>query len=87
MPVVCFVPTEKVGRLLQITRGLHPVVCPTSLLSLDCHGNMLGTAVAHASKLGFCKKGDKVIVVAAEPEGAHGTAYSMKIVCVDSGLV
>ena len=52
-----------------------------AMLSMD--PGRYSAAVAKAKDLGFCKPGDKVVVVGAEaPTGNTSTAYSMRILSV-----
>lgn len=84
VPIVCIVPDQKTGRMLQIYRGIHPVVTP------PCQPSHLGSdprrydeAVHTALALGFCKQHDNVIVVAAEKSGSGlSTALAMRVLTV-----
>lgn len=82
VPIVALVKEPKLGRMLQMYRGVHPVVTNgDAMLSMD--PGRYSAAVAKAKDLGFCKPGDKVVVVGAEaPTGNTSTAYSMRILSV-----
>ncbi|KAG2786158.1 Pyruvate kinase [Phytophthora cactorum] len=61
VPVMCFTTDLKVGRQLQIHRGLYPVVpdyldrAPTT-----------AEAIAHAKKMGWLSAGDRVVVISGD---------------------
>jgi pyruvate kinase len=86
VPIVTYVPNQKLGRMLQLHRGIHPVLLETTkdqarILSSD--PSRFGLAVSHAASLGFCKAGDKVIIVAAEAgDNVLSTSLSMRITTV-----
>ena len=83
VPIVTFVPNMKTGRMLQMHRCIHPVMLSNTEdqeMILSNHSNRYGTAIKHAKSLGFCKSGDRVIVVAAEPgDELCSTALSMRV--------
>lgn len=82
VPVVALVKEPKLGRMLQIYRGVHPVVTDGDAM-LSMEPGRFSAAVAKAKGLGFCSTGDKVVVVGAEaPTGITSTAYSMRILTV-----
>lgn len=74
VPIVTFVPNQKLGRLTQMYRGVFPVVAgsggSTKNVSIKDATNM-------AIKMGYCKLGDKVIVL-SDGEGAD--LLSMRVV-------
>lgn len=85
VPVVCFVPTQKIGRLLQIHRGVHPVVVPSKDLSAASDSDRFDTAIDHVLSMGFCKNGDTVLFVSCDdqsPQGRLTSGVSMKVVQV-----
>ena len=79
-PILAFVTNPKMGRMLQMYRGIHPVLLDDGHL----HGmdsERFGTLAKKAKSLGFVKGGDKMVVVAAEAENENvSTAHSMHIV-------
>jgi pyruvate kinase len=85
VPIVAFVPNAKLGRLLQLRRGVYPVVSLTNLTSESSLSNheSFDIVVAQAKSLGFCKSGDDVIIVAADrASSAISAANIMKVVRV-----
>jgi pyruvate kinase len=80
VPIVTFVPSIKAGRLLQIYRGIHPVVAPFDLLQMK-EGSRFAAVTNYTKKLGFAESGDTVIIVAAEGEqDGLGTSVTMRVV-------
>ncbi|KAJ0400800.1 hypothetical protein ATCC90586_008087 [Pythium insidiosum] len=61
VPVMCFTPSKKIGRQLQIHRGLYPIVPedttrrPTS-----------SEAIVAAKNLGWLQAGDRVVLLSAD---------------------
>ena len=74
VPIVTLVPSQKIGRLVQMYRGVFPVVADggksTKSMSMT-------EAKGLAKKMGFCESGDKVIMLMDSEEG-----LSMRIVIV-----
>ncbi len=63
VPIVTFVPNHKVARLLQVYRGVHPVVItPKAGAEVDDIENIMD----HVTSLGFAKKHENVVIVANE---------------------
>lgn len=60
VPVMCFTNNKKVGRQLQIHRGLYPVV-PESQ-----HRPTAAEAIVEAKKLGWLKPGDRVVLLSGD---------------------
>jgi len=87
VPIVSFVPTQKHGRMLQLHRGIHPVMIEDASLQakiLSSDPSRYSLAVKHAKSLGFCDAGDKVIVLAAEKgDETISTAHSMHVATVN----
>jgi len=87
VPIVTFVPSQKHGRMLQLHRGIHPVMIEDSAVQakiLSSDSSRYSLAVKHAKSLGFCEAGDKVIVLAAEKgDDVVSTAYSMRVATVN----
>jgi pyruvate kinase len=75
VPIVAFVPDAKLGRQLQLNRGIHPFIAPsdlTSTSSLTPH-ERFDVAVEHARRAGFCSSGDEVIIVAGD-QASHAVS-------------
>ena len=64
VPVMAFITDPKVGRQLQIHRGIFPV-CVTKDVEF---WKAPKEAVASAKQLGWCKSGDHVVLVYALPD-------------------
>ena len=58
VPVICMVPSHKEGRLLQIYKGLHPV-----LMLQEVDRAQPSQVLQHLRKLGMVKAGDQSLVV------------------------
>ncbi|CAK4082181.1 unnamed protein product [Aphanomyces euteiches] len=69
VPVMSFTPSRKVGRQLQLHRGLYPVVSETITLE---------EALDDAIKMGWTKKGDKVVVLSNDDESTPQN-FTMRI--------
>jgi pyruvate kinase len=83
VPIVTLVKEAKLGRMLQMYRGVHPVVMTDSSTMLSMDPSRYDLAVAKAKELGFCSTGDKVMVVGAEaPTEITSTAHSMRVMSV-----
>ena len=83
VPIVTLVKEAKLGRMLQMYRGVHPVVMTDSSTMLSMDPPRYDLAVAKAKELGFCSTGDKVMVVGAEaPTEITSTAHSMRVMSV-----
>jgi pyruvate kinase len=82
VPIVTFVPSHKLGRMLQLYRGIHPVISSMDLLGLQ--EGRLSKAAQECKKLGFADKGDNVLVVAADgSEEGVGTRVTMSVVTLE----
>ena len=80
VPIVTIVPDAKAGRMLQMWRGVHPVLSPTNFNAVS--PGRFSIAVKHAKEMGFCTSGDSVIVVAAEDGEGFLNSLSMRLVTV-----
>ena len=86
VPIVTIVPDSKTGRMLQMYRGIHPVMLPSEgdrskMLSAD--PTRFSVAIEHTRSLGFCNSGDNVIVVGADPStDTLATSHFMRVVTV-----
>lgn len=84
VPVVCFVPSQKTGRLLQVHRGIHPVVASRDLSS-PSNEKRFTEAVDYAVSMGFCKRDNTVIIVCYENSTESlSPAVSMRVAKVTS---
>lgn len=64
-PIVAMVPNQKVGRFLQLHRGVHPVVASKDLSNYT-DVSRFDHAIEYAKQLGFCSVKDTVIIVSYE---------------------
>ena len=87
VPIIAFCHTPKVGRMLQIYRGIHPVVLPAKeeaeVADEPSATNSLALEIERSMALGFCKPGDTVVVLASEKgkEGSLlGNTVAMRVV-------
>jgi pyruvate kinase len=81
IPIVTIVPNAKAGRMLQMFRGVHPVLAPEDFKMSSPDRFSLG--VQRAMDLGFCESGDNVIVVASDAtKGVIENSLSMRLVRV-----
>lgn len=87
VPIVTFVPDAKTARLLQINRGIYPVLSPqdvdlTSQSTLSSN-ERCDLAIRFAKEKGFCKTGDTVILASADRASNMMSAGSaMRVVSV-----
>jgi hypothetical protein len=58
-PIFCVTPDERVARRLQLCRGTHAVLVPPGTTVVDSRR----TALAVAKKIGFARRGDRVVSV------------------------
>ncbi len=73
-PIIAFVSSLKHGRMLQMYRGIHPVLSDESTLHIS-------DLAEKAKSLGFISPGDKLVVVAAEANNEDlSNAFGMHIV-------
>ncbi|DAZ93153.1 TPA: hypothetical protein N0F65_006352 [Lagenidium giganteum] len=61
VPVMCFTPSRKIGRQLQIHRGLYPVV-PAD----QTRRPTTAEAIVDAKKMGWLESGDRVVILSAD---------------------
>ncbi|KAJ0392273.1 hypothetical protein ATCC90586_011157 [Pythium insidiosum] len=61
VPVMCFTPSKKIGRQLQIHRGLYPVVPRES-----DRRPTTSEAIVAAKKMGWLQAGDRVVLLSAD---------------------
>ena len=87
VPIVTFVPNQKQGRMLQLYRGIHPILAEDATLQsriLSSDPSRYSIAVNYAASVGFCQSGDKVIVVAGEKEDKIiSSSFSMHVATVN----
>merc|ERR1712228_465768 len=75
MPIVAFCPSEKIGRQLQIFRGVHPVLGDLSGVTPS---KRAAQALNDSKHMGFVEPGDEVVIVTLEStEGLVGMFASM----------
>jgi len=74
VPVLAFVSNEKIGRLLQIHRGVYPIVDQTVA---DAAGKN-SAVVEKAQSLGYCGKHQNVVIISAE-RSSYDLAYHTTI--------
>ena len=70
VPILAFVSSEKIGRLLQIHRGIYPVVDK----NVTSGAKGFSDVVEKAQTLGYCGKHQTVVVLSAERSG-YDLAY------------
>ena len=78
VPVLAFCPSAKLGRQLQLYRGVHPIV---EVLDGIKPSDRPVHAVEEAKKMGFLQQGDEVVIVGMDDEPLGRTA-TMKIVSI-----
>ncbi len=79
IPIVTLIPSQKVGRFLQLYRGIHPVLAHKDL-SNPADLSRFTVAIEAAKNLGFCKVDDTVIIVGyEEPIDQLSSAVSMRV--------
>jgi len=71
VPIVSVLADEKIGRLQLLHRGVHPVVINKA------HVGNTSEAIRSAVEMGFCSKGNHVVLVSQE-----GTSTMLKIATV-----
>jgi pyruvate kinase len=76
VPIVTFCPSAKIGRQLQIYRGVHPVVG----LGGVSWAKRPEYAVQTAKEMQFVKSGDEVVVVSVQDSDTMGRTATMTIV-------
>jgi pyruvate kinase len=69
-PIVTFCPTKKMARQLILNRGIYPVVGLQSLSEAD----KPAAAIAEATKMGFIKPGDSVVVIHVDDHASSRSA-------------
>ncbi len=75
---MCYTTSQKVGRQLQVHRGLYPIVAPTK-----CKMN-LHDAISTAKKLGWLHSGDKVVMLSSDSaKNEMGQQFIMRVATVD----
>ena len=57
VPVMCYVASQKVGRQLQVHRGLYPIIHETEARPT------VPQALASAQEMGWVSQGNQVLVV------------------------
>ena len=85
VPIITYVKSNKIGRMLQLYRGIHPIV-----VEVDELGSKADTTTSHSSvinhtkRLGLVDVGDNLIVVSATgAEEGIGSSVSMSILTLE----
>lgn len=63
VPIVTFVPNQKVARLLQVYRGVHPVVISSKS---GAEAGDIENIMEHVTSLGFASRNENVVIIANE---------------------
>lgn len=78
VPILSFVPTAKLGRQLQLYRGVIPIVglndIPVSEKPLK--------AIQMAKDMGYVRPGEEVVIVSMDEEDSVGRTATLKIATV-----
>ncbi|OQR87635.1 pyruvate kinase [Achlya hypogyna] len=78
VPVMCYTMSQKVGRQLQVHRGLYPIVAPSE------DDMTLESAISTAKKLGWLRNGDKVVMLSSDAAKSDiGQQFVMHVATVD----
>jgi len=72
-PIVTFCPTKKMARQLILNRGIYPVVGLQSLSDAE----KPTAAITEATKMGYIKSGDSVVVVHVDHSTTHSAHFSI----------
>jgi pyruvate kinase len=67
-PIVTFCPNSKMARQLILTRGIYPVVGLQHIT--DGHEKVM-SAMKETQRMGFISKGDSVVTIYMDEDGAH----------------
>ena len=80
VPIICYTPSHKVGRQLQIFKGCHPIVDTNLVTGLaDLKGHQRGEEALKISReCGFLHEGDSYVLVRAEKRSGV-TTLGMRI--------
>lgn len=83
VPILTFIHDEKIGKQLQLYRGVHPILSPRTF-SYEQNSEKFNSVVEHAKSTSFVSTGDIIIVVAAEEATVGlGQALTMRIATVN----
>jgi pyruvate kinase len=80
VPIIAFCPSAKIGRLLQVYRGIHPVV--NADLAGASTTKRAEHAVEDAKRMGYVEAGDEVVIVSMDDDDYLGKTANMMIVTV-----
>jgi len=75
VPILAFCPTAKMGRQLQLHRGVHPVIANAALSP----ARQYAAAMRRAEQMGVVEPGDDVICVMMEEDDEVGRFATMKV--------
>mmetsp|Transcript_57188 Transcript_57188/g.66864 ORF Transcript_57188/g.66864 Transcript_57188/m.66864 type:complete len:614 (-) Transcript_57188:121-1962(-) len=78
VPIVAVVPNAKVGRQLQIFRGVHPVI---GVAGISPHKRPLA-AIRDAKALGFIAPGNDIIILTGEANEESNDCVTMRVATV-----
>ncbi len=78
-PIVAICTKSEIARRLMIYRGVFPIISPTAT-TLDW---LFEQADAAAERLGFAKKGERIVVTSGTP-GVEGSTNTIKVSVVGS---
>ena len=76
LPVMCYAGSQKVGRQLQIHRGLYPIIHEGAALP------SVEQALENAQEMGWTQPGDAVVVVEDADEAQLGANMTVRLVQV-----
>jgi pyruvate kinase len=82
VPIIAFCPTAKIGRLLQVYRGIHPVVNAELAGAGVSPAKRAEHAVEDAKRMGYIEAGDEVVIVSMDDDDYLGKMANMMIVTV-----
>ena len=78
VPILAFCPSAKIGRQLQLYRGVHPIVGLKGISEAKRPEH----AVEEAKRMGYLSPGDQVVIVTMEDGAGLGRTATMKIATV-----
>lgn len=73
VPIVCYVENKKIGRLLQVYRGIHPVTTNGAASEISAYDS----AITYAKSMDFCGPNDRVVVVSTDSQNTSSSVSSM----------
>jgi pyruvate kinase len=79
VPIFAFCPTAKMGRLLQLHRGVHPIVSESAVEPAD----EPQSAIRLLKELGHVQSGDEVVLLAMGDDESLGRMATLKLATVN----